>query len=71
MRVGLRGIGIVLAVLAVSLAGCKSLSACSEPTGYGNDETIPPLEIPAGLEPPDTRNALKGVSHARVRIIRL
>jgi uncharacterized lipoprotein len=59
LKSGLRGISIVLAVLAASVGGCKSFSACSAPSGDGNDETIPPLEVPAGLEPPDTRNALK------------
>jgi hypothetical protein len=54
----LRAIGVALALLAGSMAGCKSVS-CSAPSGYGNDQTLPPLEIPGGLEPPDTRNALK------------
>ncbi|HSC05574.1 MAG TPA: hypothetical protein VLD59_01965 [Steroidobacteraceae bacterium] len=58
MRTSLRGIGAVLALLAASVAGCRSVS-CSAPSGYGNDQTLPPLEIPAGLEPPDTRDSLK------------
>ena len=35
------------------------MGACSEPSNTGNDDSIPPLEIPAGFDPPDTRNALK------------
>jgi uncharacterized lipoprotein len=51
--------GIPLLVVAViSLAGCKSLS-CNAPPSYGNDASIPPLEVPVGLDAPDTRNALK------------
>ena len=40
------------------LAGCKSLS-CNAPPEYGNSDSIPSLNVPAGLEAPDTRNALK------------
>lgn len=49
---------IVLLIAAASLAGCRSLS-CSEPPSHGDDHSIPPLEVPLGLEAPDTRNALK------------
>jgi hypothetical protein len=53
-------IGAAVLTLGAALAGCRSFSAsCGEPASYGSDESIPPLEIPAGLEPPDTRNALK------------
>jgi uncharacterized lipoprotein len=45
-------------VVAMSLAGCRSLS-CDAPPSYGNDSSIPPLEVPLGLDAPDTRNALK------------
>ncbi|HZF27047.1 MAG TPA: hypothetical protein VEZ88_12360 [Steroidobacteraceae bacterium] len=47
-----------LIVGLMTLAGCKSLS-CNAPPDYGNDDSIQPLNIPAGLDPPDTRNALK------------
>jgi hypothetical protein len=47
-----------MAVVSACVAGCKSYS-CDAPQNYGNGDTIPPLDIPAGLEPPDTRNALK------------
>jgi hypothetical protein len=55
----LRLFGAALLVLAASLTGCRSTASCSEPSDTGSDASIPPLEIPAGLEPPDTRNALK------------
>ncbi|HJS21826.1 MAG TPA: hypothetical protein VJ764_04160 [Steroidobacteraceae bacterium] len=48
---------VVMVVLAASVTGCRSFSCGAPPVG--NDDSIPPLEIPAGLEPPDTRNALK------------
>lgn len=47
-----------LVALAISLAGCSSTS-CLAPQNYGDDDTIPPLEVPVGLDQPDTRNALK------------
>ena len=59
MNARLRVIGAALLVLGALLTGCRSYSSCSEPSNYGSGESIPPLEIPPGLEPPDTRNALK------------
>lgn len=47
-----------LVVLVISLAGCRSTS-CLSPPSYGTGEAIPPLEVPVGLDAPDTRNALK------------
>ncbi|HEY7377305.1 MAG TPA: hypothetical protein VH542_01325 [Steroidobacteraceae bacterium] len=47
-----------LVVGAAALAGCKSTS-CDAPPDYGTGESIPPLNVPAGLDAPDTRNALK------------
>lgn len=44
--------------MAIGLVGCRSLS-CDAPPSYGSDESIPPLHVPVGLDPPDTRNALK------------
>jgi hypothetical protein len=54
-----RFIGAALLILGASLTGCRSTASCSEPSDTGSGASIPPLEIPAGLEPPDTRNALK------------
>jgi hypothetical protein len=48
----------LLAFLVVATAGCKSLS-CNAPPSYGSDSSIPPLEVPLGLDAPDTRNALR------------
>jgi hypothetical protein len=47
-----------LVVGAAALAGCKSFT-CDAPPDYGNDDSIPPLNVPPGLDAPDTRNALK------------
>lgn len=52
----MRVIGAVV-MLAASAAGCRTYSCDAPPSGTG--DSIPPLEVPAGLEPPDTRNALK------------
>ena len=52
----------VLSVLAVaSLAGCKTkLESCSQDNkDYAGAREMPPLKAPPGLDPPDTRNALK------------
>ena len=57
--------GIVLLVLLLPLAGgCHmfrgaSAKACHSPQPYQKATTVPPLQIPAGLDPPDTTNALK------------
>jgi uncharacterized lipoprotein len=45
-------------ILVSALAGCRSYQ-CSEPSANDTADVIPPLEVPPGLEPPDTRNALK------------
>lgn len=43
------------------LAGCKSRSVSCRQTNkdYAGAPELPPLKAPAGLEGPDTRNALK------------
>lgn len=53
---------IVLGLSAVALlTGCRSTPACSRPTQYTEAQAreMPPLRIPAGLEAPDTRGALR------------
>jgi hypothetical protein len=40
------------------IAGCKSFS-CNAPPAYGNSDSIPSLQIPVGLDAPDSRGALK------------
>jgi uncharacterized lipoprotein len=54
----------LLAVLAT--AGCNPFrrnsaeaALCKEPVGYANAAEAATLQIPAGLEAPDTRGALK------------
>jgi uncharacterized lipoprotein len=55
---------LLLAVLAVSLSGCNPFrhrgpAICKEPEGYAKATEAKVLTIPAGLENPDTRNALR------------
>ena len=57
MNARMRVISAAVVILAASAAGCRTYSCDAPPSGTG--DTIPPLEVPAGLEPPDTRNALK------------
>jgi len=53
-----RSLAFGLAVLAIS--GCRSLgSSCHEPKEYAAAGSVAPLKVPAGLESPDTRNALR------------
>jgi uncharacterized lipoprotein len=54
-------LGLGLACLAL-LGGCKSLfggKSCHKPQVYEAAESLPPLHIPEGLDPMDTRGALK------------
>jgi len=53
---------LLIAVLAVAtISGCKShMETCSQTNkDYAGAQELPPLTAPAGLEPPNTRNALK------------
>ena len=46
----------------VLLGGCGSLfggKSCHKPQVYEEAESLPPLQIPVGLDPMDTRGALK------------
>jgi uncharacterized lipoprotein len=53
----------VAMVLAATLSGCGmfrgSASDCRDASVYAGAESVEPLKIPAGLQAPDTRNALK------------
>jgi uncharacterized lipoprotein len=57
--------GVRMAILAVVLAlgGCHSLSrftgSCHDPKPYMTAKSIPPLQIPAGLDAADTSNSMK------------
>jgi uncharacterized lipoprotein len=61
MRIAPRFLIVATVVALASLAGCKSpLTACRETNkDYAGAEEKPPLQAPAGLETPDTRNSLK------------
>jgi uncharacterized lipoprotein len=53
---------ILATVLCVSMtAGCKTrMASCSQDDkDYSGAEEMPPLQAPPGLDPPNTRNALK------------
>ena len=54
----------VCVVLVLTQAGCSWLhrgrhARCSEPVIGGDVRNLPPLQVPAGLDAPDTRNAIK------------
>jgi uncharacterized lipoprotein len=51
----------VLSLIAVTFAlqGCRAMTgSCHDPQVYQQAQSAKPLQIPAGLESPDTRNAL-------------
>jgi uncharacterized lipoprotein len=56
--------GFLVGVVCVT-SGCnpfrrsKADSICKGPEGYANAASLPALKIPAGLESPDTRGALR------------
>jgi uncharacterized lipoprotein len=57
-------IGLLAAVVSVT-SGCNPFrrshadAVCKGPEGYANAKDMAPLKIPAGLESPDTRSALR------------
>lgn len=54
-----------LAVVVCATSGCNPFrrshadAVCKGPEGYSNAASVAPLKIPAGLESPDTRQALR------------
>jgi uncharacterized lipoprotein len=52
---------LVASLAALSLSGCgKRLVTCKQDNkDYVGAREMPPVKAPSGLEPPDTRNALK------------
>ncbi len=51
---------LVLFAAVLALPGCKIFrDSCDAPPTAEESATVPPLRAPAGLEPPDTRNALR------------
>ena len=53
----------VLLSVVLALSGCGLFSPtfenCEESPAYAEAEELPPLAVPAGVDAPDTRNALK------------
>jgi hypothetical protein len=61
-----RSRSLVVLRLAVTLAGLALLAgchrggvSCAKPGLYAQAQSLPPLRIPAGLDAPDTRGALR------------
>ena len=55
---------VVLAALLLAGSGCQVMraidkQACHEPQPYMKAHSVAPLKIPAGLDAPDTTNALR------------
>jgi uncharacterized lipoprotein len=58
-----RGAALLLLMLPL-IGGCHffrgaSAKACHGPQPYQKAQTVPPLRVPAGLDAPDTTNALR------------
>ncbi len=54
----------VLGMILAASTGCSwfhhgGRAKCREPTIGANAKNLPPLQVPAGLDTPDTRNAVK------------
>jgi uncharacterized lipoprotein len=55
----------LLATIVCMTSGCNPFrrshadAVCKGPEGYANATSVAPLKIPAGLESPDTRGALR------------
>jgi uncharacterized lipoprotein len=55
---------LAVGVALLAMSGCSwfhhgSHSKCREPTIGIGAKNLPPLQVPAGLDAPDTRNAIK------------
>lgn len=53
---------LALGAMTLLAGGCKSLlhsTACQKPGAYVDARNEAPLKVPAGLDAPDTRGALK------------
>jgi uncharacterized lipoprotein len=51
-----------LAPALLALDGCRALrgiGSCHKPQPYMNAQTLPTLKVPAGLDAPDSANALR------------
>jgi hypothetical protein len=50
---------LCLVVVFLALQGCRSIvGSCHDPQAYQKAQSAKPLDVPAGLEGPETRNAL-------------
>jgi hypothetical protein len=57
----------VSAVVLVALAGCHNAltkrffhaKECNKIQMYSSAQSVPPLKVPVGIDPPDTRSALR------------
>src|SRR5580692_10779468 len=63
MLKGLRNV-VVLALLGVAISGCHTFHAithsCVNDTGgYLQASSVPPMRVPLGIDPPDTKSALQ------------
>jgi hypothetical protein len=62
MNMNLRPLLLSLACVALALAaGCQSVvgGACHKPQVYAQAGNLPPLKVPAGLDGPDTSEAMQ------------
>jgi uncharacterized lipoprotein len=55
---------LTLGVVLLALSGCSwfhhgNRAKCREPVIGAGARNLPPLKVPAGLDAPDTRNAIK------------
>ena len=57
----MRCVRIVAALAPLLLGGCHILhgGSCNNPQSYQGARSVAPLKIPAGLDAPDTANALR------------
>jgi|HubBroStandDraft_2_1064218.scaffolds.fasta_scaffold1293885_2 hypothetical protein len=63
MLKGLRNV-VVLAGLGLALGGCHSLHALTQSCGKDTDRymqatSVPPIKVPVGIDPPETRSSLQ------------
>jgi|ERR1700733_726537 uncharacterized lipoprotein len=63
MLKGMRNV-VVLAAAGLGLSGChlwhRAYHACTENSDiYQKATSLPPLRVPVGIEPPDTKSALQ------------
>ncbi len=63
MLKGLRN-GVMVVVVGLALCGCRSLHRFTESCNADTDRymqatTVPPIKVPPGIDPPDTKSALQ------------